>query len=49
VPGVGGLEELDRVARGVLEQDLAAAALGDDVVTEAGSSLAQRFDLALEV
>jgi hypothetical protein len=41
--------ELDRVARGVLEQDLAAAPPRDDVVTEAGPALAQRLDLALEV
>ena len=31
---VGGLEQLDRVARGILEQDLLAARPGDDVVAE---------------
>src|SRR5215213_4012349 len=47
--GAGRLEELDRVARRVLEQNLAAAPPRDDVVTEASPSLPQRLDLALEV
>src|SRR5215208_6523627 len=47
--GAGRLEALDRVARGVLEQDLTAAPPGDDVVTEAGPTLLQRLDLAREV
>jgi hypothetical protein len=49
VLGAGGLEELDRVPRGVLEQYLAAAPPRDDLVTEASPSLAQHFDVALEV
>src|SRR5688500_14458220 len=32
--GAGGLEELDRVAGGVVEQDLLAARAADDVVAE---------------
>jgi chromate reductase, NAD(P)H dehydrogenase (quinone) len=32
---LGGLEELDRVAGGILEQDLAAAPAGGDLVAEA--------------
>src|ERR687898_1237409 len=47
--GADGLEELDRVAGRVLEQHLAAAPPRDDVITEAGSALAQRLNLALEV
>ena len=39
--GAGGLEQLDDVAGGVFEQDLAAAGAGDDVVAEAHSGLAE--------
>ncbi len=35
--GDGRLEQLDRVAGGVLDQDLLAADAGDDVVAEAGA------------
>src|SRR5919109_287512 len=41
----GGLEELDRVARGVVEQDLPAAGTGDDVVAEGQAGGAQALDL----
>ena len=44
-----GLKELDRVARGVFEQDLAAAAPRDDVATEAAPASRSDVDLALEV
>ena len=47
--GAGRLEELDRVARRVVEQNLAAAPPNDDVVTEASPSLPERLDVALEV
>jgi hypothetical protein len=40
------LEELDRVAGGVVEQDLLAARAGDHVVAEAQSGGPQPFDLS---
>src|SRR6185295_2599204 len=44
-----GLEELDRVARRVLEQDLVAADADDDLVAEARAGGAQLVDHPLEV
>src|SRR5258708_4452034 len=45
----GRLEQLDRVAGGVVEQDLLAAPADDDVVAEAGAGLAQGRDHGFEV
>src|SRR3954469_24886373 len=45
----GGLEELDRVAGGVLEQDLPPAGPGDDVVAECQAGGAQAVDLIRDV
>ena len=42
--GAGGRKELDRIARGIVEQDLAAASPHDDLAAEAGSRRAQRRD-----
>jgi hypothetical protein len=46
--GARGLEELDRVAGGVVEQYLAAASPSDDFATKAEPGRAQCRDLALE-
>src|SRR3954451_20474312 len=45
----GGLEELDRIACGVVYEDLLPAGAGDDVVAEAEPRLAEPRDLALDV
>src|SRR3954471_23752721 len=45
----GGLEELDRIARGVVEHDLPAARPADDVVAEGHSGAAQAGDVAVDV
>src|SRR5690349_17182519 len=45
----GWLEQLDRVTRGVFDQDLLAADAGDDVVAEADAGLAQTLDGRLDV
>ena len=45
----GGLEELDGIARGIVDQDLAAAPPRDHLASEARSGCAQRLDLALQV
>src|SRR3954447_18528300 len=47
--GAGGLEELDRVAGGVLEQDLPAARPADDVVAERQAGRPQPIDLGPDV
>src|SRR5215203_2086972 len=47
--GAGGLEELDRVARGVFEQDLPAAGAADDVVAERQAGGPQPLDLGRDV
>jgi hypothetical protein len=47
--GAGGLEELDRVARRVLEQDLLAARAADDVVAERQAGGAQLLDVGGDV
>jgi len=47
--GAGGLEELDRVARGVLEQDLLAARPADDVVAEGQARGPQPLDVGRDV
>src|SRR5215216_3995891 len=47
--GAGGLEELDRVAGGIVEQDLLAARAADDVVAEAQPRGSQPLDFAGEV
>src|SRR5215218_8343019 len=47
--GSGGLEELDRVAGGIVEQDLLPAWAGDDVVAERQPRGAEPFDFAGEV
>src|SRR5262245_56512698 len=44
-----GLEELDRVAGGVVEHDLPAAGAADDLVPERDSFTGQAFDLGLDV
>src|SRR5688572_10170455 len=46
---LGGLEDLDRVARGVVHQDLAAAGPADDVVAERQPGGAQPLDLGRDV
>ena len=46
---LAGLEELDRVSGGVLEQDLPAAHSRDDLVPEACALLLQRFDEAVQI
>jgi hypothetical protein len=43
------LEQFDRIACRVVEQDLPSAHTGDDVVAEVGSRLAQRLDFACKV
>src|SRR5690242_17358307 len=50
-PGLvpGGLEQLDRVAGRVLDQDLPAAHPGDDVVAEPGALSAQRGHQAIKI
>ena len=40
--GAGGLEELDRVAGGIVEQDLPAARAADDVVAEVSPAARSR-------
>ena len=45
----GGLKELDGIAGGIFEQNLAAAPPGDDLAPKAGPGRAQYRDLALEV
>src|SRR5215218_435626 len=45
----GGLEQLDHVAGGVLQQDLGATGSGDDVVAEPAAGGAQPLDLAGQV
>ena len=46
----GGLEDLDRVAGGIVEQDLLASRPGNDVVAEAVHSFgSQALDLGLDV
>src|SRR5215208_491304 len=45
----GGLEELDRVAGRILEQNLLAARTGDDVVAERQPGGAEPFDLGRDV
>src|ERR687892_1382768 len=47
--GAGGLEELDHIAGGVLQQDLTAAGTADDVVAEAQAGLAESGDLGGDV
>src|SRR2546425_7942844 len=42
-------KQFDRIACRVVEQDLLAPHAGDDVVSEMGSSLAQRRDFTREV
>src|SRR5437763_76209 len=46
---VGGLEQLDRVAGGVLEQDLLPAGTGHDVVAEVHARVAESLDLGSDV
>jgi hypothetical protein len=46
---VGGAEQLNRVARWILEQDLLAPRTGDDVVSERHAFGAQTLDLGLDV
>ena len=41
---LGGLEELDQIARGVLQQDLLATAAGDKLVAKARSRFLQLRD-----
>jgi hypothetical protein len=43
------LEELDRVARGVVEQDLPAARAADDLVSELDVGGTEPFDLGVDV
>jgi hypothetical protein len=43
------LEQLDDVARGVLEKDLGAAGSGEDVVAEGEPITAEARDLGLDV
>src|SRR4051812_19407993 len=47
--GGGRLEELDRVAGGIVEQDLLPAGAADDVVAEAEACGAQALDLGGDV
>ena len=44
-----GLEELDWIARRILEEDLPATVAGDDVVAESGAGLLQSRDYPSEV
>src|SRR4029453_1288071 len=45
----GGVEQLDRVAGGILEEDLLASRPGDDVVPEGHAFGAKTLDLGLDV
>src|SRR6476619_4708937 len=45
----GGLKQLDRVAGGVVEQDLLAAGAADDVVAEVHAFAAEALDLGCYV
>jgi len=47
--GACGLEQLDDVAGGILEQDLLAAWIGDDVVAERQAGGAEPLDLGRDV
>src|SRR4051812_50140624 len=47
--GAGGLEQLDRVARRVVDQDLLPARPADDVVAERQAGGAQAVDLGGDV
>src|SRR5437868_3775682 len=44
-----GLEQLDRVSRGVVDQHLLASGSADDVVPELETGGAQPFDLGMDV
>src|SRR5215218_10906451 len=46
---LGGLEQLDHVAGGILQQNLGAARAADDVVAEPAAGGAQPLDLAGQV
>lgn len=45
----GGLEQLDRISGGVLQQDLVTAHPDDDVITEVGPSRAEAVNFGLEI